>query len=229
MRETPKQAETLVQKYFDGQTSPREERELLDWLLTHRVPSEWQALVGMLSPSVGGAEADCWLDEDLTDEFDAGVRRRQKRVVWLTVGRVAAVAAVAVLVFMIGHRLSVPQQQPLMTEAVQPQPPVAERVMPVVADVAEPVVADVKPATPKRSAKAKPKPQTRPELSAEERALAFEKAMLRKEEEMFQKDLARQEMLREYEEKLERAEREYADYMARIEQLEMQEEPLNVM
>jgi hypothetical protein len=229
MIETQKNAETLVKKYLDGQTSPREERELLDWLLTHRVPSEWQALVGMLSPSVGGAEADRWLDEDLTDEFDAGVRRRQKRVVWLTVGRVAAVAAVAVLVFMVGHRLSAPQPQPLMTEAVKPQPPVAERVVPVVADVAEPVVADVKPATPKRSAKAKPKPQTRPELSAEERALAFEKAMLRKEEEMWQHELARQEMLREYEEKLERVEREYADYMARIEQLEMQDEPLNVM
>lgn len=227
MIETQKQAETLVQKYFDGQTSPREERELLDWLLTHRVPAEWQGLVALLTPALSPAEADHWLAEDETAAFEKEAPFR--RTVWLWAGRVAAVAAVAVLVFMIGHRLSAPQQQPLMTEAVKPQPPVAERVVPVAADVAEPVVADVKPATPKRSAKAKPKPQTRPELSAEERALAFEKAMLRKEEEMFQKDLARQEMLREYEEKLERAEREYADYMARIEQLEMQDEPLNVM
>ena len=227
MIETQKQAETLVQKYFDGQTSPREERELLDWLLTHRVPAEWQGLIALLTPALSPAEADHWLAEDETAAFEKETPVR--RTVWLWAGRVAAVAAVAVLVFMVGHRLSAPQPQPLMTEAVKPQPPVAERVVPVAADVAEPVVADVKPATPKRSAKAKPKHQTRPELSAEERALAFEKAMLRKEEEMFQKDLARQEMLREYEEKLERAEREYADYMARIEQLEMQEEPLNVM
>ena len=227
MIETQKQAETLVQKYFDGQTSPREERELLDWLLTHRVPAEWQGLVALLTPALSPAEADHWLAEDETAAFEKEAPVR--RTVWLWAGRVAAVAAVAVLVFMVGHRLSAPQPQPLMTEAVKPQPPVAERVVPVAADVAEPVVADVKPATPKRSAKAKPKPQTRPELSAEERALAFEKAMLRKEEEMWQHELARQEMLREYEEKLERAEREYADYMARIEQLEMQDEPLNVM
>ena len=217
MIETQKQAETLVQKYFDGQTSPREERELLDWLLTHRVPAEWQGLIALLTPALSPAEADRWLAEDETAAFEKETPVR--RTVWLWAGRVAAVAAVAVLVFMIGHRLSAPQ----------PQPPVAERVVPVAADVAEPVVADVKPATPKRSAKAKPKPQTRPELSAEERALAFEKAMLRKEEEMWQHELARQELLREYEEKLERAEREYADYMARIEQLEMQDEPLNVM
>lgn len=217
MIETQKQAETLVKKYFDGQTSPREERELLDWLLTHRVPAEWQGLVALLTPALSPAEADHWLAEDETAAFETEAPFR--RTVWLWAGRVAAVAAVAVLVFMIGHRLSAPQ----------PQPPVAERVVPVAADVAEPVVADVKPATPKRSAKAKPKPQTRPELSAEERALAFEKAMLRKEEEMWQHELARQELLREYEEKLERAEREYADYMARIEQLEMQDEPLNVM
>ena len=45
MIETQKQAETLVQKYFDGQTSPREERELLDWLLTHRVPADRKSVV----------------------------------------------------------------------------------------------------------------------------------------------------------------------------------------
>ena len=122
MIETQKQAETLVKKYFDGQTSPREERELLDWLLTHRVPAEWQGLVALLTPALSPAEADRWLAEDETAAFEKETPVR--RTVWLWAGRVAAVAAVAVLVFMIGHRLSAPQQQPLMTEAVQPQPPV---------------------------------------------------------------------------------------------------------
>ena len=159
MIETQKQAETLVQKYFDGQTSPREERELLDWLLTHRVPAEWQGLIALLTPALSPAEADRWLAEDETAAFEKEAPVR--RTVWLWAGRVAAVAAVAVLVFMVGHRLSAPQPQPLMTEAVKPQPPVAERVVPVAADVAEPVVAP-RSVRPRPSQRLKPGPNSRP-------------------------------------------------------------------
>ena len=178
----------------------------------------------MLTPAVGGAEADRWLDEDLTDEFEAGVRRRQKRLVWLTVGRVAAVAAVVVLVFVIGRRVTDSGPAPKMTEVTMPAPK-ANPVLPVM-PVEQPV-AEVKPSASKRVAKpvrrsaATKKPsQTAPAMSPEEAAWEYEKEMMRKAEEAMQKELALREMERRYEEKVRAAEEAYAEYVAKLERLE---------
>ena len=86
----------LLDKYLEGTTTLDEEKQLGRMLADNDVPAELKALAELLKAEpCDASDAEEWLTEDLTDEFDRIVSRRKQHAV---IRRLIAAASVLLIV-----------------------------------------------------------------------------------------------------------------------------------
>lgn len=86
----------LLDKYLEGTTTLDEEKQLGRMLAENNVPAELKALAELLKAEpCDASDAEEWLTEDLTDEFDRIVSRRKQHAV---IRRLIAAASVLLIV-----------------------------------------------------------------------------------------------------------------------------------
>lgn len=86
----------LLNKFLEGTTTLEEEKQLGRMLADNDVPAELKALAELLKAEPCDAlDAEEWLSEDLTDEFDRIVSRRKQHTV---IRRLIAAASVLLIV-----------------------------------------------------------------------------------------------------------------------------------
>lgn len=86
----------LLDKYLEGTTTLDEEKQLGRMLAENNVPAELKALAELLKAEpCDASDAEEWLTEDLTDEFDRIVSRRKQHTV---IRRLIAAASVLLIV-----------------------------------------------------------------------------------------------------------------------------------
>lgn len=86
----------LLDKFLEGKTTLDEEKQLGRMLAENNVPAELKALAELLKAEpCDASDAEEWLTEDLTDEFDRIVSRRKQHTV---IRRLIAAASVLLIV-----------------------------------------------------------------------------------------------------------------------------------
>ena len=86
----------LLDKFLEGTTTLDEEKQLGRMLAENNVPAELKALAELLKAEpCDASDAEEWLAEDLTDEFDRIVSRRKQHTV---IRRLIAAASVLLIV-----------------------------------------------------------------------------------------------------------------------------------
>lgn len=86
----------LLDKFLEGKTTLDEEKQLGRMLAENNVPAELKALAELLKAEpCDASDAEEWLAEDLTDEFDRIVSRRKQHAV---IRRLIAAASVLLIV-----------------------------------------------------------------------------------------------------------------------------------
>ena len=86
----------LLDKFLEGTTTLEEEKQLGRMLAESDVPAELKALAELLKAEpCDASDAEEWLSEDLTDEFDRIVSRRKQHTV---IRRLIAAASVLLIV-----------------------------------------------------------------------------------------------------------------------------------
>ena len=86
----------LLDKFLEGTTTLDEEKQLGRMLAENNVPAELKALAELLKAEpCDASDAEEWLAEDLTDEFDRIVSRRKQHAV---IRRLIAAASVLLIV-----------------------------------------------------------------------------------------------------------------------------------
>ena len=86
----------LLNKFLEGTTTLEEEKQLGRMLADNDVPAELKALAELLKAEpCDASDAEEWLTEDLTDEFDRIVSRRKQHTV---IRRLIAAASVLLIV-----------------------------------------------------------------------------------------------------------------------------------
>ena len=86
----------LLDKFLEGTTTLDEEKQLGRMLAENNVPAELKALAELLKAEpCDASDAEEWLTEDLTDEFDRIVSRRKQHTV---IRRLIAAASVLLIV-----------------------------------------------------------------------------------------------------------------------------------
>lgn len=86
----------LLDKFLEGTTTLDEEKQLGRMLAENNVPAELKALAELLKAErCDASDAEEWLTEDLTDEFDCIVSRRKQHTV---IRRLIAAASVLLIV-----------------------------------------------------------------------------------------------------------------------------------
>ena len=86
----------LLNKFLEGTTTLDEEKQLGRMLAENNVPAELKALAELLKAEpCDASDAEEWLTEDLTDEFDRIVSRRKQHTV---IRRLIAAASVLLIV-----------------------------------------------------------------------------------------------------------------------------------
>ena len=86
----------LLDKFLEGTTTLDEEKQLGRMLAENNVPAELKALAELLKAEpCDASDAEEWLTEDLTDEFDRIVSRRKQHAV---IRRLIAAASVLLIV-----------------------------------------------------------------------------------------------------------------------------------
>lgn len=86
----------LLDKFLEGTTTLDEEKQLGRMLAENNVPAELKALADLLKAEpCDASDAEEWLAEDLTDEFDRIVSRRKQHIV---IRRLIAAASVLLIV-----------------------------------------------------------------------------------------------------------------------------------
>ena len=86
----------LLDKFLEGTTTLDEEKQLGRMLAENNVPAELKALAELLKAEpCDASDAEEWLSEDLTDEFDRIVSRRKQHTV---IRRLIAAASVLLIV-----------------------------------------------------------------------------------------------------------------------------------
>ena len=86
----------LLDKFLEGKTTLDEEKQLGRMLADNDVPAELKALAELLKAErCDASDAEEWLTEDLTDEFDRIVSRRKQHTV---IRRLIAAASVLLIV-----------------------------------------------------------------------------------------------------------------------------------